>query len=144
MKSEWKLYYTRASQIQDIEGTYLHALLEQGHVSEALLISRDKKLEGWYRESELNRYFRSLQRKTAGASWSSRKHIEAFFRASDKLLKSANVLSKVRYDKNETSSAYIGYVNSYKPFSIFLWMPWAITMVIEDWFIDELKKKCPN
>lgn len=147
MQTKWKHYYTRHSHMQDIEATYVHAMLLNGHITESLGIPESGKWEGWFKEDELNNYFRSLQRKISIPSWNISEHVRAFNRDRSALLKAAQNLARAPYrgaTNREIIRAYNNYIDSYPPYLIYLWMPWAITEIIDDWFVERLAKKFQN
>lgn len=144
MRSDWKHYYTRPSHLQDIEATYIHATLKQRHITENLGIPTNGKWEGWLKEHELNEYFSSLQKKISNPSWNINQHVNAFFRNSSALQKASHDLAQAPHrgsTNQEIIRAYSRYVACYPPYNIYIWLPWAITEMIEDWFVKKLSEK---
>lgn len=143
MTPKWKHYYTRPTRAQDSIIPLAMPLVKKGIVSECMYIFCEGKWEAWYKHQEFDVFFEKLGKEIIDDSWTLKKHLKNFGKASKKLLGSAQNLAKISRtnDKKLILAAYKNYIHAYYDFSPFIWTPWAITHWLEDWFVAKLSKK---
>ncbi len=141
---EFKKVLSRPIRTQDME-FYNQPVFDfsNGKIKEIIYVPNDGKLEGWYREDEFLNFMEYLANKIKKPSWSIDKHLKDFNVITREFKKGAYGLAHASKNKSlkELEFYYKRYVKKWDNFLQFIWTPWSINYILDDWFSEALKGK---
>jgi phosphoenolpyruvate synthase/pyruvate phosphate dikinase len=147
MAKQWKHYYTRAQRLQDVT-TYILPTFDfsKGLIKEVLYIpvkGVKGKWEAWFVADEFESMMKQLGEKVLQKNWTLPDHLKKFTQSTK--TREQVVARLVKISKTATHrellKGYLGLFPAYADFTLFIWMPWAITYFLEDWFVKRLKAR---
>ena len=145
---DFRKIYTRPTRVQDLEHYIVNPvfLLPNNPLREVVYIAREGKWEAWYREDEIMKWIDGLVNRLLSKEWSIEKHLVDFDRDRGILENCTNELvEKSRiFETKEVLAAYEKVFAGWIKFVDYLWMPWAITLKVEEIFVERLKEKYPR
>src|SRR3989338_2805095 len=135
--------YTRTTAVQDFEVRVVHPIFFPPNtpITEALYIGNDHNWEAWYHADEFMALMRHYADKITDPAWSLVTHFEQFEKNKNDILSSATALSACVFDHFDPIIAlqkYRVFCDVWLPYSLYIWTPWAITYVLDEWFQKEL------
>lgn len=143
---DFKKVFTRPIRTQDCD-VFMRPTFKFSNniISEAIFAPNSGKLELWLRKDELIQYM-GMAEKVKQNSWSLEKHLQEYEVAAAELKKSVADLTWASSTKNlsDILPFYNKYLAKWPSYLVFLWLPWAITFVTDNWLAAALRKKYQN
>ncbi len=139
--------YTRPTRVQDFEIPIVgpQFVFPNSPLTEVIYIGLgNAKWEGWYHEDEFHALMEMYAAVVRSDSWSLEAHSQEFLRDVSLLRDTTLRLidtAKHSFDTPDMLAVYRAYVDAWNRYHPYIWIPWSITYVLEDWFVQELQKK---
>ena len=142
---QFKKIYTRTTGAQDVELYVVRPtfLLPNTPMTEMIYLGKDGKWEAWYVEDEYLKMMHSYADKVCADGWNLDAHLVAFEKDRDYLKATTHDLAQVSssFSPEKAIEVYQKYSDAWLPYIEYIWIPWAITFVLDEWFQSELVKR---
>ena len=141
-----KKIYARPTRVQDLPFIATTIAQSRGRLTQIAYVPYAGKWEAWYHEDEFLSFMQDIADAVRAPSWSLAEHLGLFPRAVERVKQSVSALARASASSpaEELLAAYRAYLASWADYVPFIWTPWAITYVLDDWFAEQLKLKFPD
>ncbi|MEK7084836.1 MAG: PEP-utilizing enzyme [Patescibacteria group bacterium] len=142
----FKKIYVRATRMQDLPFIRAGIFWSEGRITEVLYVPYDGKSEAWWHEDEWMAMMQWIADTVKSDAWSLAEHLASFEKVSAVLKERVDQLTNgvVAASSSELSRRYRAYLSAWGAYIPFIWTPWAITYVLDEWFAKALKETYPD
>lgn len=119
-------------------------LLRETPMTEMIYLGKDGKWEAWYPEEEYMKMMNAFADVVRAPSWNLDTHLVQFEKDCRGLKKATRELANSAassFSPERALELYQRYSDAWLPYIEYIWIPWAITFVLDEWFQTELAQR---
>ena len=107
------------------------------------MVPHEGKWEGWQEVDKWKAFMKKLSVDILNPRWSFGQHLKNFYSVVSKITKAAKILGKTSLNAPPAVLVrnYDNFCKAHLDYGPYIWVPWAITIYFEDWFINQLKRR---